>query len=205
MLDLAAALGVGAGVLLLSVFAVRLSVRLGLPSLLLYLGIGLLIGEAGAGIRFDDARLTQSLGIAALVLILTEGGLTTRWTAVRPAAGLGAALSTVGVVVSIVVTGGCLHLLLGLDWRTALLWGAVLSSTDAAAVFSVLRGIGVGGRLVGALELESGLNDAPAFLAVVLLGSTATLGWTTLPLVGYELAAGALVGAAIGWLGGATL
>ena len=89
----------------------------------------------------------------------------------RPALGVGIALSTVAVAVSIGVVGVALHLLLDLDWRIAFLWGAVLSSTDAAAVFSVLRGVGVRRRLAGALELESGLNDAPVVIAVVLLAS----------------------------------
>ncbi|MBY8847543.1 cation:proton antiporter, partial [Saccharothrix sp. MB29] len=113
-------LGVAAAVLLLSVIAVRVSIRLGLPSLLLYLGIGVLLGEAVVGIQFEDADLTRSLGTAALVLILTEGGLTTRWSAVKPALGLGIALSTVSVGVSIAVTGFALHFLLDMDWRTAL-------------------------------------------------------------------------------------
>ena len=140
MIGVELALGVGAAVLLLAVLAVRASTRLGLPSLLLYLGIGLLLDESGLGLEFEDAELTQALGIAALVLILAEGGLTTRWSVVRPALGPGVALATVAVAVSIGVTSAGLHWLLGLDWRTALLWAAVLSSTDAAAVFSVLRG-----------------------------------------------------------------
>jgi potassium/hydrogen antiporter len=205
MAQLPFVLGTSAVVLLVAVLAVRVSVRLGLPSLLLYLAIGLLLGESGLGIRFDNAALTQSLGVAALVLILTEGGLTTRWTSVRPALGPGLALSTVAVAVSVAVTGTALHLLLSLDWRTGLLWGAVLSSTDAAAVFSVLRGMNVSRTLSGALELESGLNDAPVFLAVVLLAGDGRLTWTTPLVVAYELAAGALIGGALGWLGAATL
>jgi cell volume regulation protein A len=201
VLHLSVVLGVSAVVLLVAVLGIRFSHRLGLPSLLLYLGIGLALGESGIGIRFDNAPLTQALGIAALVLILTEGGLTTRWQAVKPAVGLGIVLSTVAVVVSVVLTGAALHLLLSLDWRTALLWGAVLSSTDAAAVFSVLRGVGVSRRLAGALELESGLNDAPAFIAVVLLAGTDSLTWTTPLLVGYELVVGAITGALLGWGG----
>ncbi|MGH3491682.1 MAG: potassium/proton antiporter [Sciscionella sp.] len=204
MAELSVVLGVTAGVLLVSVLAVRLSVRLGLPSLLLYLGIGLLLGDAGLGIHFDNARLTQSLGIAALVLILTEGGLTTRWSVVRPALSLGILLSTVSVAVSVAVTGSALHFLLSLDWRSALLWGAVLSSTDAAAVFSVLRGVGVTSRLAGALELESGLNDAPVYLAVVLLTAGGFHAWTPL-LVLYELLVGAAIGALIGIAGAAAL
>ncbi|WIY01698.1 potassium/proton antiporter [Amycolatopsis mongoliensis] len=198
-------LGVGGVVLLASVLAVRVSIRLGLPSLLLYLGIGVVLGEAGFGIRFDNPELTQSLGLAALVMILAEGGLTTRWSAVKPSLGLGIALSTVAVVVSVAVTGAALHFLLGLDWRFALLWGAVLASTDAAAVFSVLRTAGIGKRLVGALELESGINDAPAYIAVVVLAEGTTVDWTLPLLVVYELGAGLAIGLAFGWLGGFTL
>ncbi|MFG1643033.1 potassium/proton antiporter [Amycolatopsis sp. NPDC049252] len=198
-------LGVGGVVLLASVLAVRVSIRLGLPSLLLYLGIGVVLGEAGFGIRFDNPGLTQSLGLAALVMILAEGGLTTRWSAVKPSLGIGIVLSTVAVVVSIAVTGAALHWLLGLDWRLALLWGAVLSSTDAAAVFSVLRTAGIGKRLVGALELESGINDAPAYIAVVVLAEGTTVDWTLPFLAVYELAAGLAIGLAFGWLGGIAL
>lgn len=194
-------LGVGAAVVLISVVAVRASVRIGLPSLVIYLGIGVLLGEAVLGVQFENAVLTESLGLAALVLILTEGGLTTRWAHVRPALGIGISLSTVAVAVSIGVVGTALHLLLGLDWRTAFLWGAVLSSTDAAAVFSVLRGVGVRRRLAGALELESGLNDAPVVIAVLMLASPEPLTWWSPALVVYELAAGGIVGAVLGFGG----
>ncbi|MFP5020536.1 potassium/proton antiporter [Pseudonocardia phyllosphaerae] len=200
-MSLEATLGVIAGVLLLGAVAVRLSVRLGLPSLLLYLGIGVLLGEAVFGVQFSDARLTETLGLAALVLILVEGGLTTSWKAVRPSLGLGLLLSTLSVAVSIAVAGGLLHLLLDLPWRVALLWGAVLSSTDAAAVFSVLRGVAVPRRLAGTLELESGMNDAPVVIAVAVLAGTDPIAWYTPFLVGYELVAGAAVGAALGFAG----
>ena len=202
MASLEVLLGVAAAVVLLGVVAVRVSVRVGLPSLLLYLGIGMLLGKSVLGFEFSDAPLTESLGLAALVLILVEGGLTTRWDAVRPSLGVGVALSTVAVAVSIGVVGVSLHLLLGLDWRMAFLWGAVLSSTDAAAVFSVLRGVGVSRRLAAALELESGTNDAPVVLAVILLASGDPLTWFTPLLLGYELAAGGIVGILLG-LGGA--
>ncbi|MFC5289196.1 potassium/proton antiporter [Actinokineospora guangxiensis] len=199
--ELTLGLGVGAAVLLVAVLAVRVSVRLGLPSLLLYLGMGVLLGEAGLGIEFSDASLTQALGLAALVLILVEGGLTTRWSDVKPAVGAGLALSTVGVLISIGIAGVALHYLLGLDWRTALLWGAVLASTDAAAVFSVLRTLPITRRLAGSLELESGINDAPCYIAVVLLVGTAPIGWDAALLLVYELLTGAIVGVALGWLG----
>lgn len=198
-------LGLGAGVLLVAVLAVRISIRLGLPSLLLYLAIGVALGEAGAGIHFDDPMLTQALGIAALVMILTEGGLTTRWGAVRPALGPGVALSTLSVGISIAVTGAAMHWLLALDWRTSLLWGAVLSSTDAAAVFSVLRSTGISKRLAGTLELESGLNDAPVYIMVVILASTDPITWSLPALLVYELVVGAVIGLGFGWLGAQAL
>ncbi|MDF3048618.1 MAG: sodium/hydrogen exchanger [Pseudonocardia sp.] len=201
MASLEVLIGAAAAVVLLGVLAVRASVRLGLPSLLLYLAIGILLGESVLGIQFSDAGLTEAAGLGALVLILTEGGLTTRWAAVRPALGVGIALSTVAVLVSIGVVGAALHLILDLDWRTAFLWGAVLSSTDAAAVFSVLRGTGVSQRLGGMLELESGMNDAPVVLAVVLLASDDPITWLTPLLVLYELGLGAVIGYGLGVAG----
>ncbi|WP_395726813.1 potassium/proton antiporter [Nakamurella sp.] len=188
-------------VLLLSVIAVRLSRRFGTPTLLLYLGIGMVLGVDSLGIDLDNTLLTEHLGFVALVFILAEGGLTTRWENVRPALGLGISLATVSVVVSIAVAGAGVFLLMGFDWRTALLWGAVLSSTDAAAVFSVLRGVGVKPRISSALELESGLNDAPVVIAVVLLAGTSEITWLDPLLVVYELVAGAIIGAAIGFGG----
>src|ERR1044071_9773412 len=90
---------VGAAVLLVAVAAVRLSTRLGLPSLLVYLLIGMMIGESGLGIRFDDAELTRTLGFCALIMIIAAGGLTARWSTLRPVLGLSATLATLGVAV----------------------------------------------------------------------------------------------------------
>ncbi len=199
-----AVFGIASLVLLLALVAVRLSRRLGTPSLLLYLAIGLVLGIDTLGIDLTNTLLTEELGFVALVFILAEGGLTTRWENVRPALGLGISLATISVVVSIAVAGAGVFLLMGFDWRTSLLWGAVLSSTDAAAVFSVLRGVGVKPRLSAALELESGLNDAPVVIAVVLLAGTSEISWVDPLLVVYELVAGALIGATIGF-GGAWL
>ncbi|MEW2382075.1 potassium/proton antiporter [Micromonospora sp. NPDC047707] len=194
------ALLLGAAVLLVAVGAVRLSTRLGVPSLLVYLALGVAIGEAGLGIRFDDVDLTRTLGFCALILIIAEGGLSTRWSTLRPVLGLSAALATVGVVVSILVVGLVVHLLLGLDWRLALLYGAVLSSTDAAAVFATLRRLRLPPRLVATLEAESGMNDAPVVLLVVLLSRPTVEHpwWYEVGLVTYELGLGALVGFAAG-------
>jgi potassium/hydrogen antiporter len=201
------ALLVGAVVVLVAIAAVRLSLRSGLPSLLLFLGLGLVLGEGGLGVQFENTSLTQVLGYSALVLILAEGGLTTTWVDVRSSMGPAVALSTVGVAVSVTIVGVAAHLLLGLPWIVALLVGAVLSSTDAAAVFSVLRRVPIRPRLAGVLEAESGLNDAPVVLLVVVLAEQAKGGqdpasWYWLVLMaGFELAVGAVIGVAVGWLG----
>ncbi|MDG4814470.1 potassium/proton antiporter [Micromonospora sp. WMMD956] len=203
------ALLLGAGVLLVAVGAVRFSTRLGVPSLLVYLALGVAIGESGLGIRFDDVDLTRTLGFCALIVIIAEGGLTARWSTLRPVLGLASALSTVGVVVSILVVGLAVHLLLGLDWRLAMLYGAVLSSTDAAAVFATLRRLRLPPRLVATLEAESGMNDAPVVLLVVLLSRSATEAghpwWYEVLLLGYELSVGAAVGVGAGLAGRAAL
>jgi cell volume regulation protein A len=112
-------------VLLVAVAAVRLSVRSGLPSLLLYLGIGVVIGEVGFGIRFDNAQMTQVLGYSALVLILAEGGLSTSWHDIRRSVAPAALLSTLGVVISVVVVALAAHLVLDVSWTVALLVGAI--------------------------------------------------------------------------------
>jgi cell volume regulation protein A len=188
----------GALVVLVAVGAVRLAVRVGLPSLLLYLAIGMLLGQDGLGVRFDDATLAQHIGLIALALILAEGGLTTRWVDIRPAVPAAALLATVGVAVSVTVTAAAAHLMLSLPWRSAVILGAVVSSTDAAAVFATLRTLRLPRRLVGVLEAESGLNDAPVVIVVVLLSrpSQPGLGMGALTLA-YELAAGAAIGLAV--------
>ena len=114
---------VGTGVLLLAILAVRLSVGVGLPSLLVYLLMGVALGEAGLGVRFEDAELAHALGFAALVLILAEGGLTTPWPEIRPVMRLGVSLATVGVAVSVAVMAVLAHYVLGLSWQQAVLRG----------------------------------------------------------------------------------
>jgi len=197
---------IGAAVLLVAVAAVRLSASSRLPTLLLYLGLGVLLGEDVAGFAFDNARLAHDLGYAALVIILAEGGLTTPWRRIRPVVAPAAVLATVGVAVSVGVVAVATHWALHLDWRTALLTGAVVGSTDAAAVFSLLRQVRLPGRLSGVLEAESGFNDAPVVLLVVALTSSqGGLSWSVVGLVLGELAIGAVVGLVVGLVGAATV
>lgn len=195
----------GSIVLLASVIAARAGARLGLPSLLLFLGLGVMVGELG--LDFNDAGLAHSLGFAALVLILGEGGFTTRWAEIRGALPAAILLATLGVAVSITVMAVFAHYALGLDWSAAILLGAIVSPTDSAAVFSVLRKVPLPPRLRATIEAESGFNDAP----IVLLVATATswsLGagadehpvWMA-TLIVVELAGGALVGVLVGWVG----
>ncbi len=195
---------VGTAVLLAAILAVRLSVRAGLPSLLVYLLMGVALGEGGLGIQFDNAAVAHSLGFAALALILAEGGLTTRWTEVRSSIRLGGVLATVGVGVSIATMAVLTHFLLGLEWQLAVLLGAVTSPTDAAAVFSVLRRVPLPRRLGGTLEAESGLNDAPTVLLVTLVseGVIADHGpASVIGLMAYELVAGTIAGLVVGYAG----
>lgn len=198
---------VGSVVTLLAILAVQVSTRAGLPSLLLYLLMGVVLGEAGLGIPFEDAGLAHALGFLALVVILAEGGLTTKWTEIKPSMRLGVSLATVGVGVSVTVMALGGHYLLGLPWELAILLGAVTSPTDAAAVFSVLRVVPISRRLAGSLEAESGLNDAPTVVLVVLISSGHALEHGILGAAGlmvFELGAGVLIGLAIG-SGGAWL
>ena len=194
----------GSAVTLLAILAVRLSSRAGLPSLLIYLLIGVLLGESVLGIEFENAELTHALGFVALALILAEGGLTTSWEGMRPSLPLGAMLATVGVGVSVAVMAVAGHYLLGLPWELSVLLGAVTSPTDAAAVFSVLRRVPLPSRLVATLESESGLNDAPTIVLVTLISTGAVAEHGPLVMGGImvaELAGGLAVGVAVGFAG----
>ncbi|MFI9720553.1 potassium/proton antiporter [Streptomyces sp. NPDC052396] len=190
-------------VLLVAVAAVRISSRSGLPSLLIYLGIGVAIGQDGIGVHFNDVGLTQVIGYAALVVILAEGGLGTKWHEIRPALPAAAVLSTLGVAVSVGVTAAAAHYLAGIDWRQSLIIGAVVSSTDAAAVFSVLRNVPLPSRLTGMLEAESGFNDAPVVILVVAFSATGPVDhwYLLLGKIALELVIGAAVGVTVGLLG----
>ncbi|MBP2705421.1 potassium/proton antiporter [Microbispora sp. RL4-1S] len=191
-----------AAVVIAAIASVRIAHRTGLPSLLIYLGLGLLLGESGVGgVQFENAQLAQQLGLVALAVILAEGGLTTNWSHVRDAVPSALVLATAGVAVSILVMGAAVHGLMGFDWRTALLLGAVLASTDAAAVFSVLRRLPLPPRIAGILEAESGFNDAPTVIVVMVLSQVSTVTPSvpsTLLETVLELIVGAVVGAAVG-------
>ena len=198
---------IGGLVLLVSIVGTRVASRVGFPSMLLFLLIGVAVGEDGFGLRFDDVELARNIGTAALAVILVEGGLTTRFADIRKVLAPAAALATIGVVISTVLTAVGAHLLLGIDWRLALLLGAIVSSTDAAAVFSVLRVLPLPQRVAGLLEAESGFNDAPAVILVLMFSVVPFVFHpaSAVTVAVYELVGGAAIGLAVGYLGALAL
>lgn len=187
--------------LVLSVIASRLSDRFGVPVILVFLAVGMLAGSDGpGGIYFDDPVLAQALGAIALVIILFSGGLDTSWNSIRPVLGQGILLATLGVIFTALTLGAFAHLILGVSWLQGFLLGAIVSSTDAAAVFSILRsrGIALAGRIKPLLELESGSNDPMAvFLTIGLAQLAVQPGRSILtlaPLFLQQMLLGALIG-----------
>ncbi|WP_181311116.1 potassium/proton antiporter [Nocardioides campestrisoli] len=203
-MDLNLVIGGAALVLLTGVAAVRVSARAGLPSLLLYLVIGLAIGEAGLGLQFEDLELTMVLSTLALAVILAEGGFSTRWDVIRPVVGLAGMLATVGVAASVAVTALIAYVALDVDPRTALLLGAVVGSTDAAATFSIMRRLPVRPRLRATLEAESGFNDPPVIILVTVVASDAwyeAQGLEIAALVVFQLVVGLVTGLVVAMCG----
>jgi len=185
----------------LSVLANRISDRLGVPTLLVFLGVGMLAGSDGiGGIYFDDPHMTNLVGIFALAYILFSGGLDTEWRKVRCVVRSAALLATLGVALTALLVGLFAQALLDISLMEGLLLGAIVSSTDAAAVFAVLRSRGVGALL----ELESGSNDPMAVLLTVTLiglmtGQAIHPGMVAFSLL-LNLAGGLLLGLLFGYL-----
>jgi cell volume regulation protein A len=205
MKDLELVLVLACVLVLVSILASKASGRSGVPALLLFLGIGMLAGSEGlGGIYFDNADLARSVGVVALALILFSGGLDTRWAAIRPVLGRGIILATVGTLVTAGLVGGLVMLLTDSSPLEALLLGAVVSSTDAAAVFSVLRArqVGLPTRVRDILELESGSNDPMAvFLTVSVIALITEGGGSPLDLTAsfvLQMGLGAVLGYTLG-------
>jgi potassium/hydrogen antiporter len=157
-----------------SIIASKTAGKAGIPILLLFLGIGMLAGSDGIGqIHFDQPEIAQFLGIVALTYILFSGGMDTKWQSIKPVFGAGLTLSTVGVFLTAISVGVFVHLISSFTLMEGLLLGAIVSSTDAAAVFSILRtkSIGLKGNLRPLLELESGSNDPMAYFLTIGLTS----------------------------------
>lgn len=153
----------GALLLIVGVLTTKFSSRLGVPALVLFIAVGMIVGSDGLGIiYFDNAKYAQLIGIIALVIILFEGGLQTKWSTVKSVAVPSLFLATFGVVLTTTVVAVAAKLVLDVSWLEGFLFGAIVGSTDAAAVFAVLKGQNIRERLGATLEAESGTNDPMA-------------------------------------------
>ena len=158
--------------LFVSVVATRVSAKLGMPLLLVFLAVGMLAGEEGiGGITFDNYVAANTIGQLALAVILLDGGLRTNLSSFRIALKPSAVLASYGVIATVLLLGVFATLFLGVDWKHGMLMAAIVGSTDAGAVFSLLRNSGVrlNSRVMATLELESGCNDPMAILMVSAL------------------------------------
>ena len=195
----------GALLVLAGILSSLLAMRFGAPLLLVFLIVGMLAGEAGpGGIRFDDVHSTYVVGSIALALILFDGGLRTRFATFRSVLWPSATLATVGVLVTAALTAPVARYALGMTWTEAFLVGAVVASTDAAAVFFLLhaRGLRLRPRVSATLEVESGSNDPFAIFLTVILIEFLFIGDRTWQHVAISLAREAILGTVFGLVGG---
>src|SRR5947207_5597406 len=195
----------GALLVLAGILSSLLAMRFGAPLLLVFLIVGMLAGEEGpGGIRFDDVRTTYVVGSIALALILFDGGLRTRFATFRSVLAPSLALATLGVLMTAALTAPVAKLMLGMSWVEALLVGAVVASTDAAAVFFLVhaQGLRLRPRVGAILEVESGGNDPFAVLLTILLVEFLTVGDRSWQHVAEVLAEQAILGTILGVLGG---
>ena len=182
------------------------STRLGLPFLLVFLVAGMLVGVDGPiGVRFDNAQLAAWVGNAALAMILLEGGISTRMQTFRAGFRPALVLATLGVALTAALVGAVAMAAMHIDWRHGLLLGAIVGSTDAAAVFSLLRqtGVRLSERISATLELESGLNDPMAVflvLAMIAMLKADAGPAETLLLFGRQVGFGLAIGLSGGWV-----
>ncbi len=196
---------IGSVLLLLSILASKTTGKLGVPSLIIFLAVGILAGSDGiGGIHFDDANVAQFLGVIALTFILFSGGLETKWESVRPVMWQGVVLSTFGVLLTAGLIGAFIFVVTDFTFIEGLLIGAIVSSTDAAAVFSILRSksIGLKGNMRPLLELESGSNDPMGYFLTIGITSliiNPDASWASLiPLFFQQMIIGAVAGIIMG-------
>ena len=198
---------------LVSIFTDRISYRLGVPALLLFLGVGMLFGPEGIGFTFNDTNAAEAFGTVAMCIILFSGGMDTKISDIQPVAGPGITLATLGVLITATVTGVIIWLVFGwlgglatISLPMALLMASTMSSTDSASVFSILRtqNIGLKHNLRPMLELESGANDPMAYvLTITLIGIVlANTGDVTALTVVQDIFIQLVVGLALGFIFG---
>src|SRR5688572_22745622 len=191
----------GSILLFISIISSKTSFSIGIPTLILFLIIGMLAGSDGpGGIYFDDPEIAQLLGVIALTFILFSGGMDTKWESIKPVIRNGISLSTIGVLLTAGLVGLFSTYVLGFDIYEGLLLGAIVSSTDAAAVFSILRSknFGLKGTIRPLLELESGSNDPMAYFLTIsmiyLVQQPDVSIWTVLPRFFIDMMVGVAAG-----------
>ena len=197
---------IGSFLLFISILASKVSAKLGIPTLLIFLAIGMLAGSDGlGGIRFESPYVAKVLGTITLTLILFSGGLDTDFKHIRPIIWNGVLLSTIGVLVTAFSIGYFIYVITDFNLIESLLVGAIVSSTDAAAVFSILRSknLQLKANLSPTLELESGSNDAMAYFLMIFFTTLLTSSqeitiWSAIPRFFQEMVIGGIIGLAVG-------
>jgi len=195
----------GAALVMAGILSSLLALRFGAPLLLVFLAVGMLAGDSGPGqIEFNDVRTTYLVGSVALALILFDGGLRTRFQSIRSVLAPSMVLATIGVLLTALITAPVAKYALDLNWTEALLVGAVVASTDAAAVFLLVhaQGLRLRARVGATLEAESGSNDPFAVFLTLMLVEFISVGHSSTAHVLLELAREAILGAVIGVIGG---
>ena len=197
----------GSVLVMAGILSSLLALRFGAPLLLVFLFVGILAGDSGpGGIRFDDVKTTYLVGSVALALILFDGGLKTRFQSISAVLAPSAVLATVGVLLSALITAPVAKFALGIGWPEALLVGAVVASTDAAAVFLLVhsQGLRLRPRVGATLEVESGTNDPFAIFLTLMLVEYLSIGQSSAGHIALqfvrESALGVVFGAFGGWL-----
>lgn len=198
---------VGSVLLLLSVFAGKTSYQFGVPTLILFLAVGMLAGSEGlGGIRFNDPKIAQFIGVVSLNFILFSGGLDTNWKTVKPVLKIGITLSTLGVLLTAFTLGIFVWFITDFTFYESMLLGSIVSSTDAAAVFSILRSksLALKANLRPTLEFESGSNDPMAYvLTIVFLTLVVNQDysiWAVIPMFLQQMVIGGIAGLLFGRL-----
>lgn len=205
---------VGALLLVVSIFVSKLSFKFGVPTLLLFLLVGMLFGSDGVGIEFNNMKYAQAIGIVAMSIILFSGGMDTKFSDIKPVVVPGLILSTLGVIITAIITGLFIFLLsksaiiaITFSLPVSILLASTASSTDSASVFSILRGqnIGLKNNLRPMLELESGSNDPVAYIMTITMIGAVTSGeglsWNLAVNFIIQLLVGSLFGYLLGKLG----
>ena len=195
----------GAVLVMAGIMSSLIALRFGAPLLLVFLGVGVLAGESGpGGLHFNDVHTTYLVGSVALALILFDGGLRTRFSSIRAVLAPSMVLATVGVLLTALLTAPVAYYFLNISWPESLLVGAVVASTDAAAVFLLVhaQGLRLRPRVGATLEVESGTNDPFAVFLTLMLVELLSIGQSTVWQVLWQFAREALLGTLFGIVGG---